>query len=400
MSEPTPTLHLRKNEERRLKAGHEWIYSNEVDTERSPLKTWPAGTACRVEDSRGKTLGRALLSPNSLIAARLYSRDPKQEPSRSFFKKRVEQALALRDTLYSRPFYRLIYGEADGLPGLVVDRFGDTLVLQIGTAGMEAHLETLVAALDSVLQPERIVLKNDATVRELEGLPLYTRALKGEVPEYVALEENGAHFQAPLRDGQKTGWFFDHREARARMAPLAKGARVLDVYAYCGGWGVQAALAGASEVTAVDSSALALDYMHRNAELNGVAQHLRTLEGDATAALKQLAADGEKFDLVILDPPAFIKRRKDFKNGLAGYHALNELAVRLIRPGGYLISASCSMHLPADRLLDVMRASARHIDRNLQVLGYQGQSPDHPIHPAIPETAYLKSWAARVLFSF
>jgi 23S rRNA (cytosine1962-C5)-methyltransferase len=400
MSESTPILHLRKNEERRLKAGHEWIYSNEVDTERSPLKTWPAGTACRVEDSRGKALGRALLSPNSLIAARLYSRDPKQEPSRSFFKKRVEQALVLRETLYPRPFYRLIYGEADGLPGLVVDRFGDTLVLQIGTAGMEAHLETLVAALDSVLQPERIVLKNDATVRELEGLPLYTRALKGEVPEYVAVEENGARFEAPLRDGQKTGWFFDHREARARMAPLAKGARVLDVYAYCGGWGVQAALAGASEVTAVDSSALALDAMHRNAELNGVAQRLRTLEGDATTALKQLAADGEKFDLVILDPPAFIKRRKDFKNGLAGYHALNELAVRLIRPGGYLISASCSMHLPAEKLLDVMRASARHIDRSLQVLGYQGQSPDHPIHPAIPETAYLKSWAARVLFSF
>lgn len=400
MSESTPILHLKKNEERRLKAGHEWIYSNEVDTERSPLKTWPAGTACRVEDSRGKALGRALLSPNSLIAARLYSRDPKQEPSRSFFKKRVEQALVLRETLYPRPFYRLIYGEADGLPGLVVDRFGDTLVLQIGTAGMEAHLETLVAALDSVLQPERIVLKNDATVRELEGLPLYTRALKGEVPEYVAVEENGARFEAPLRDGQKTGWFFDHREARARMAPLAKGARVLDVYAYCGGWGVQAALAGASEVTAVDSSALALDAMHRNAELNGVAQRLRTLEGDATTALKQLAADGEKFDLVILDPPAFIKRRKDFKNGLAGYHALNELAVRLIRPGGYLISASCSMHLPAEKLLDVMRASARHIDRSLQVLGYQGQSPDHPIHPAIPETAYLKSWAARVLFSF
>lgn len=400
MLESTPILRLRKNEERRLKAGHEWIYANEVDTGQVSPKTLPAGAACRVEDSRGKVLGRALLSPHSLIVARLYSRDPKQEPTRSFFKKRIEQALALRETFYPKPFYRLIYGEADGLPGLVVDRFGDTLVMQIGTAGMEAHLETLVSALDAVLQPHAIVLKNDAAVRELEGLPLYVRALKGEVPESIALEENGARFEAPLRDGQKTGWFYDHREARARMAPLAKGARVLDVYSYCGGWGVQAALAGASDVTAVDSSSLALDYMHRNAELNGVAERLRTIEGDATTALKQLALDGEKFDLVILDPPAFIKRRKDFKNGLAGYHALNELAVRLIRPGGYLISASCSMHLPADKLLDVMRASARHIDRGLQVLGYQGQGPDHPIHPAIPETAYLKSWSARVSFNF
>tara|TARA_R110001606_G_scaffold171956_2_gene318001 strand:+ start:13799 stop:15001 length:1203 start_codon:yes stop_codon:yes gene_type:complete len=400
MSESTPILRLKKNEERRLKAGHEWIYANEVDTDSAALKTLPAGAACVVQDSRGKVLGRALLSPHSLIAARLYSRDAKQEPSRSFFKKRIEQARVLRDTLYPEPFYRLIYGEADGLPGLVVDRFGDTLVVQTGTAGMEAHLETVAAALDAVLQPANIVLKNEASVRELEGLPLYTRAFKGEVPERLTLRENGANFEAPLRDGQKTGWFYDHREARRRMAPLAKGARVLDVFAYCGGWGVQAACAGAREVTGVDSSALALEYMHRNAELNGVQEGLRTIEGDAMEVLKALAADGEKFDLVILDPPAFIKRRKDFKSGLAGYHAINELALRLIKPGGYLISASCSMHLPADKLLDVMRASARHIDRNLQVLGYQGQGPDHPIHPSIPETAYLKSWFARVLFGF
>ena len=400
MTDDTPILRLKKNEERRLKAGHEWIYANEVDTAHSPLKSLPAGTACVVEDSRGKALGRAFMSPNSLIAARLYSRDVKQEPSRSFFKKRIEQALALRETLYPQPGYRLVHGEADGLPGLVVDRYQDTLVMQAGTAGMEAHLDTVAAALDAVLSPANIVVKNEAGVRELEDLPLYTRALKGEVPESVELHENGGRFQAPLREGQKTGWFFDHRSARARMAPLAKGARVLDVFAYCGGWGVQAAMAGAAEVTGIDSSSLALEYMHRNAEMNGVAEQLRTLEGDATTAMKQLLADGEKFDLVILDPPAFIKRRKDFKNGLAGYHAINELAVRLGKPGGYLISASCSMHLPADKLLDVVRSSARHIDRSMQVIGFEGQGPDHPVHPAIPETAYLKSWFARLLFRF
>ncbi len=400
MSDSVPVLRLRKNEERRLKAGHDWIYANEVDSGETPVKSLPAGAAARVEDARGKPLGRALLSPNSLIVGRLYSRDPEQEPSRSFFKKRIEQALALRETLFDAPGYRLVHGEADGLPGLVVDRYDDTLVLQAGTAGMEAHLETVVSALDALLSPTNIVVRNEAGVRELEDLPLYTRALKGEVPESVTLSENGGRFTAPLREGQKTGWFFDHRSARARMAGLAKDARVLDVFAYCGGWGVQAALAGAREVTGVDSSGLALDYMHRNAELNGVGDRLRTLEGDAQTAMKELIADGEKFDLVILDPPAFIKRRKDFKNGLAGYHAINELAVRLVKPGGYLISASCSMHLPADKLLDVMRASARHIDRALQIIGQEGQGPDHPIQPAMPETAYLKSWFGRLLFRF
>lgn len=400
MSEPTPILRLKKNEERRLRAGHEWIYANEVDTAETPLRTLPAGAACLVQDHRGKTLGRALLSPHSLIVARLYSRDASREPDAAFFKQRVEQALALRETLFEHPCYRLIHGEADGLPGLVVDRFGDTLVVQVGTAGMEAHLDTLVAALDTVIAPVNIVLRNEAAVRELEELPLYTRAAKGEVPESVSLVENGVAFEAPLAEGQKTGWFFDHRVARARMAPLAKNARVLDVFSYCGGWGVQAAVAGASEVTAIDSSTIALDYLHRNAERNGVQDKVRTLEGDAVAGMKELAGAGEKFDLVILDPPAFIKRKKDFKNGLAGYHAINELALRLVKPGGFLVSASCSMHLPAERLLEVMRSSARHIDRSLQILGYEGQGPDHPMHPSIPETAYLKSWFARVMFRF
>lgn len=402
MTESIPVLRLKKNEERRLKAGHEWIYANEIDTDTGDgaFRDLPAGTPCLVQDHRGKGLGRALLSPHSLIVGRLYSRDVRQEPSRSLFKKRIEQALALRQHLYPAPFYRLVYGEADGLPGLVVDRFDDTLVVQIGTAGMEAHLPTLVSALEAVIRPARIVLRNEAAVRDLEGLPRYTRAALGEVPDAVPVEENGVAFEAPLAAGQKTGWFFDHREARARMAPLARDARVLDVFSYCGGWGVQAAVAGATEVTAIDSSGLALDYLHRNAERNGVQDRMRTLEGDAVAAMKELAAADERFDLVILDPPAFIKRRKDFRNGLAGYHAINELALRLVRPGGYLVSASCSMHLPANRLLDVIRGSARHIDRNVQILGYQGQGPDHPVHPAIPETAYLKSWFARVLFRF
>ena len=327
------------------------------------------------------------------------TRHVKQELSRSFFKKRIEQALALRETLFEEPSYRLIFGEADGLPGLVVDRFGDVLVVQTGSGAMEAHLDTIVSALDAVLSPTHIIAKNEAAAREIEGMERYTKALKGDLVDEVSLTENGAHFVAPLAEGQKTGWFYDHRSARQAMAPLARGARVLDVFSYCGGWGVQAALAGAESVTCVDASETATDYVHRNAELNGVADKVGSIQGDAFAAMKQLIADGEKYDLVVLDPPAFVKRKKDFKNGLAGYHAINELALRLIKPGGYLISASCSMHMPADRLLDVIHSSARHIDRSVQVIGYQGQGPDHPVHPAIAETAYLKTWFCRVLFS-
>lgn len=400
MTEATPVIRLRKNEERRLKAGHLWIYANEIDTRQTPLKELPAGAACVVEDSRGKPLGRALLSPHSLIAARVYSRDVKQELSRSFFKKRIEQALALRETLFSDPCYRLIYGEADGLPGLVVDRFNDVLVVQTGSGAMEAHLDVIVSALDAVLSPSHIIAKNEAAAREIEGMDRYTRALKGELLDNVSLTESGAHFTAPLAEGQKTGWFYDHRAARQKVAPLAKGARVLDVFSYCGGWGVQAALAGAESVTCVDASEAAIEYVHRNAELNGVGDKVGSIQGDAFAAMKQLIADGEKYDLVILDPPAFVKRKKDFKNGLAGYHAINELAMRLVKPGGYLVSASCSMHMPASRLLDVIHSSARHIDRSIQIIGYEGQGPDHPVHPAIAETAYLKSWICRVNFSY
>lgn len=399
MTEATPVIRLRKNEERRLKAGHLWIYANEIDTRQTPLKELPAGAACVVEDSRGKPLGRALLSPHSLIAARVYSRDVKQELSRSFFKKRIEQALALRETLFSDPCYRLVYGEADGLPGLVVDRFNDVLVVQTGSGAMEAHLDIIVSALDAVLSPSHIIAKNEAAAREIEGMERYTKALKGELLEEVSLIENGAHFTAPLAEGQKTGWFYDHRTARQKVAPLAKGARVLDVFSYCGGWGVQAALAGAESVTCVDASETAIEYVHRNAEQNGVGDKVGSIQGDAFAAMKQLIADGEKYDLVILDPPAFVKRKKDFKNGLAGYHAINELAMRLVKPGGYLVSASCSMHMPANRLLDVIQSSARHIDRSVQIIGYEGQGPDHPVHPAIPETSYLKSWFCRVNFS-
>ena len=394
-----PILRLKKNEDRRLRAGHLWVYSNEVDIAATPLKDLPAGVEVVIEDHRGKPMGRAYANPHSLICARLYSRDVRQELTKTFFKKRIDQAVSLREKLFPGGCYRAVFGEGDGLPGLVIDRYRDVFVVQTGTAGMENALPLIADALNSLYHPDAIVARNESSIRQLEGLETYTHALQGDMPATLALEENGVAFNAPLGEGQKTGWFYDHRAARRKIIPLAKDARVLDVFSYCGAWGVLAAAHGASEVTCIDSSATALEFVHRNAEANGAKDRMRTIEADAQAAMKELAANGERFDLVILDPPAFIKRKKDFRNGLAGYHAINELAMRLVNPGGVLVSASCSMHLGRDQLLDVVRASGRHLDRFVQVFASEGQAEDHPIHPGIPETAYLKTWFSRVLLN-
>jgi 23S rRNA (cytosine1962-C5)-methyltransferase len=394
-----PILRLKRGEERRLRSGHLWVYSNEVDTAATPLKTLAPGGEVVIEDSRGKPLGRAYANPHSLICARLFARDPNQSLDRLFLERAIKRAVDLREMLFEGGCYRAVFGDGDGLSGLVIDRFADTFVIQSGTAGMDAVLDEVAAALDHLYAPANIVVKSESLVREQEGLASDVRALKGILPTEVQLCENGVDYLAPLEEGQKTGWFYDHRAARRRLLPLVAGARVLDVFSYCGAWGVLAAARGASSVTCVDSSARAMEFVQRNADLNGVADRVTTLNMEANLAMKELIAQGQRFDLVVLDPPAFIKRKKDFKNGLAGYHAINELAMRLVEPGGILISASCSMHLPKEQLMDVVRASGRHIDRFVQVFATEGQAEDHPIHPAIPETEYLKSIFARVLMN-
>lgn len=394
-----PVLKLKRGEERRLRAGHLWVYSNEVDVAATPLKGLEPGAEVVVADHRGKPLGRAYANPNSLICARLFSRDIGRGLDSRFFERALGRAGALRERLFDRPFYRLAFGEGDLLPGLVIDRYDDTFVIQSGTAGIDRALPALVEALHTLYAPRNIVVKSESATRAQEGLEADVRALAGELPDDVAVEENGVRYSAPLARGQKTGWFYDHRAARRRLPGLVRDARVLDVFSYCGAWGVLAAVAGAREVTCIDSSSLALEYVHRNARANSVDDRVRSIEADAMGAMKELIAGGERFDVVIIDPPAFIKRRKDVKKGLGGYHALNELAVRLVEPGGMLVSASCSMHLGREQLLDVMRASARHIDRHLQVFAAEGQAEDHPLHPAMPETAYLKTWFARVLMN-
>ncbi|MCL6415134.1 class I SAM-dependent rRNA methyltransferase [Aestuariirhabdus sp. Z084] len=389
-------LRLKPKADRRLRAGHLWIYSNEVDTKATPLTRFETGEQVVVENSAGKPLGVAYVNPNTLICARMVSRDLNNGLNQGLLVHRIQQALALRERVFADPCYRLVYGDSDGLPGLVVDRFNSVLVVQMASAGMERLREEVVAALQQVLQPDAIVLKNSGQLRRPEGLEEYTEVVVGEVTGPVPLRENGVEFVAPVLDGQKTGWFYDHRMSRERLQHYAKDKRVLDLFSYIGGWGVQAAAAGAQEVLCVDASAAALEYVHENAQLNNCEGRVATMQGDAFAVLKQLRESQEQFDLIVVDPPAFIKRRKDIKPGEQAYRRINEQAMRLLSDDGVVVSASCSMHLQRDNLVDILRLSSRNLGRQLQIIEQGHQGADHPIHPSIPETEYLKAIFCRV----
>jgi 23S rRNA (cytosine1962-C5)-methyltransferase len=384
-------LRLKKNEERRIQQGHVWVFSNEVDIVATPLKDFEPGQQVIIEASNGKPLGMGFVNPNTLICARLLSRSPKLELNMKFLKKRIQAAQELREMHFDQPYYRLVFGDSDGLSGLVIDRFGDVFAVQITTAGMEVIKDDIVQVLENLYHPQAIVMKNNTTSRELEGLPLYEEVVYGEMPAELIIEENGVKFSIPVEGGQKTGWFYDHRMARGRLQNLVKGKRVLDVFSYLGGWGVAAAVAGAEEVTCVDSSEFALDGVDINAALNGVAEKLVTIQGNAFDVLNALRTDEQKFDVVIVDPPAFIKRKKDFKKGAEAYRRINEIAMRVLEKDGILVSASCSHHMTRDNLLTAVQSAARHIDRNVQLFEQGHQGPDHPIHPAIPETEYIKT---------
>lgn len=389
---------LKKDQDRRLRAGHVWIYSNEVDTARSPLKDLAPGETVSVVGSRGNWLGWAYVNPHSLICARLVGRDHPLGPA--LIEARLTTALALRQRLYPEPFYRLAFGEADGLPGLVVDRYDDVLVVQISTAGMERQRDAVVAALTSLLQPRAVVLRNDSPARALEGLPSCVEIAAGTLPEQVLVREGGASFGVSVTDGQKTGWFFDQAANRDRLGRYVGGRSVLDVFSYVGAWSVRAALAGASEVTAVDGSERALAGVMENATRNGVSDRITVRRGDAFDVLKQMKQDGQRFDVIVLDPPAFIKRRKDEQAGTLAYRRLNEAALALLAADGILVTASCSFHLSGDALQRVVQQAARANGQSLQLLEQGHQGPDHPVHPAIAETAYLKAFYLRVLPAF
>lgn len=305
-----PSLRLKANADRRLRSGHLWLYSNEIDTKLSPLSAFKVGDQAIVENAAGKPLGVALLSPQTLVCARLVSRDIEHRFDKSLLVHRLNIALSLRERLFDAPFYRLVHGEGDLLPGLEVDRFGDTLVVQITAACMEPHKDILLEALLQVCKPTGVLWRNDAPTRDLEGLERYLTVAYGDVPEWLQLLENDLVYTAPMLQKKVLGWNYDQRFNRLQAAAYCTDKRVLSVYSDVGSWAIPAALAGASEVLCADASPQALDALENNAQLNEIGGTLLCAEGDVLETLQSLKADEERFDVIIADPPAFIKRKK------------------------------------------------------------------------------------------
>jgi 23S rRNA (cytosine1962-C5)-methyltransferase len=388
-------LRLKRGEDRRLASGHLWVFSNEIDTDGTPLTAFAPGAIAELRSHREAFIGYVCVNPHALICARILSRDAAQPVDAALIEKRLRAALALRERLSAAPYYRWVFGESDQLPGLVLDRYGDLIVGQIATAGMEVLKGEVEAAVRKVVNPRGLFWKNDSGSRELENLPRVAEVAFGEVPAEVEVAEGPLSFAAPLAQGQKTGWFYDQSANRARLARyVAPGARVLDVCSYAGAWAVTALRQGAAHACCVDSSQAALEFAQANARRNGVT--ITAMRADAFDALRELGRQGERFDVVVLDPPAFIKRKKDIPQGQAAYRKLNQLALEVIADEGLLVSCSCSYHLAAEELVNAIQAAARHSGRFVQILEAGGQSPDHPVHPAIPETRYLKAFFCRV----
>ncbi len=384
-----PTIKIQGGRDRRINTGAPWLYSNELRMD-SEARSLAPGSLVRLMAPSGKIVGVAQFNPHSLIAARVMSRNKDAVVDALFLKRRIARALALREQLHAVPYYRLVHAEGDGLPGLVVDRYHDLLVIQLNTAGMQALVEPLVAALDEVLRPKAILARNDTAGRTLEGLAVETSVLRGVVPERVAVEENGLAFAVAPGDGQKTGWFYDQSRNRAFAACLARDARVLDLYSYAGGFALTALARGARSALAVDRSAGALGLAAESALSQGMADRFETRTGEAFAVIESLVAAKARFDLVIADPPAFVRTRKDLPSGLRGYRKLAREAAGLVGEAGFLCIACCSHNVTPEMFAAEVFAGIRAAGRGARLLHAAGAAPDHPIHPALPETAYLK----------
>lgn len=385
-----PVVRLLPGRDKRARAGYPWIYSNEIDMDAEAKALAPGSLITLLSDNK-RPLGAATFNPHTLIAARVLASDATAAIDEDFVARRIGIALALRERLYAAPFYRLVHAEADGLGGLVVDRFGDVVVAQLTTAGMERLSDRVIAALERTLQPRVIVLRCDSTVREAGAGEAYVRVAKGALAETIEIPEGKVRFLADLQGGQKTGWYYDQRDNRLFTARLAEGARVLDVYCYAGGFALQAAAEGAREVVAIDRSADALALAVRAAALNGLDDRCRFERGEAFASLQRLAAEGARFDLVIADPPAFVKSRKDLQVGIRGYRKLVAATAGVVAPGGFLFVASCSHNVDEATFAEQVRRGLQRAGRTGRILRRAGAGPDHPIHVSLPETAYLKA---------
>lgn len=377
---------LNQGREKRVFTGHPWIFRSDihhVDGDFTP------GDMVDVVSSRGRFLAKAFYNPSSQIALRIMTE--KEEPVDSaFIHRRVHEAVEYRRTFADLHSCRLIFAESDRLPALIVDSFGDVLVLQCLALGMERFKKDIVDALVEEMHPRGIWERNDVPVRRLEGLDECTGLLYGEVPDRVEMVENGVHFLVDVKEGQKTGFFLDQKENRAAIAPFVTGQRVLDCFTHTGSFALHAGYYGASEVTGVDISAYACAFATENARLNHLEDRVHFVEANAFDLLSEKSRQGETWDVIILDPPAFTKTRAQVESATRGYKEINLRALKMVRPGGYLVTCSCSQHIHPDAFLDIVRDAAHDARVRLRQVEYRTQGKDHPILPAAPETQYLK----------
>ena len=388
MSPDRPVIRLRPREDRRIRAGVPWVFSNEIVMD-AATKAIAPGTLVELQSAEGARLACGYFNSRSLISVRLLGPSG-IEIDENFFAAQFIRASRLREKVYPSPFYRMVNAEGDGLPGLVIDRFGEICVVQITTAGMENLLTPIVAALDRTLRPAAIVLRSDSPARSLEGLELYSRCAKGDAPGRIALEENGARYFADPARGQKSGWYYDQRENRLFMARLPASS-VLDAYCYSGGFAVLAALMGAVSVTGLDSSEPALALAAEAAAANDVSGTCRFLRCDVLEELERMYADGQRFEVVICDPPPFARSRKDLEPAARAYRKLARMAAGLVEAGGFLFLASCSHTVSAERFSQECGAGIARAGRTAGLIRSAGAGPDHPVHPMLPESAYLKA---------
>ena len=383
---------LRKTRETRVRGGHPWIYASEIEKVEGEFEN---GDIVDVNDFRGKFIGRGFYNPASQISLRILTRN--DEPcDRAFFEKRIRDAWEYRKLLCDPDSCRLIYSESDFLPGLVVDKFADILVLQSLSLGIERIKDMLCDLLMEVVKPAGIWERSDVPVRRLEGLEQTTGLLRGTVPDEVEMVENGIRFIVDVKHGQKTGFFLDQKQNRAAIAPLCRDARVLDCFCHNGSFSMHAAKYGAKSVLGVDISEEALEVARRNAELNGFT-NVSFEAHNCFDLLRQLTDDGEQYDLVILDPPAFTKNKAAVQSAIRGYKEINLRGLKLVRPGGFLVTCSCSQHVLPEMFQDVINQAARDAKKRIRLVEYRTQGYDHPILPQSVETKYLKAMILQVM---
>ncbi|MBI3596258.1 MAG: class I SAM-dependent rRNA methyltransferase [Nitrospirae bacterium] len=384
---PLPILVIKAHAAKRLKTGHPWIFSNELT--RLPKELEP-GQPVDIQNHRGEWIGRGYFNPRSLIAVRLLQRE-RIEINEDFLERKISGAQALRERwLGGEEAYRVVFGEADGLPGLIIDRYGPVWVAQFLTAGMDRLTEPVLRVLIKRFHPTAVVARNDTAGRVLEGLAQEKRLLYGELPSPLVIQKNGLSFEVDVWEGQKTGFFLDQSENYRCLEGMVRDARVLDAFCYTGVWGLHAARYGAREVIGLDSSEKAIDEAQGNAQRNGLASVCTFLQEDVFDGLHRLREAKERFDCIILDPPAFAKSRQKVKEATRGYKEINRLAMTLLSSGGILITCSCSHLVSPELFRETLVSAAADAKRSFYITAWRTQGRDHPIVLEIPETEYLK----------